>query len=258
MDLRGQEKRLVDKRTWFRRMSRRHERSMSDPSVLPSKKIVLFERSISIALSLVAAALVVHHMAGDSATTDEPVHIAAGVEIVRDGTGRWNPEHPPLAKALAGLALAGLDLQPAGDPIANSSHAGLLLRFLHENRTPGETILFRARLPFVALFLALLFAVRRRGRTPLRRGRGRRGTGVRRPGSEPHRACRRRPHGPRRRSLPRPVSRPPRTHPERGRPPRPDRARRALGPCVPFQVQCAAARARDSASHVRRVKRDRG
>jgi hypothetical protein len=100
-------------------------------------------------------------MAGDAATTDEPVHIAAGVEIVRDGTGRWNPEHPPLAKALAGLALTGLDVRPAGDPIANPSHAGLLLGFLYENQTPAETILLRARLPFVALFLALLFAVRR-------------------------------------------------------------------------------------------------
>jgi hypothetical protein len=134
---------------------------MSDPPVLPSKKTVLFERCISIVLSFLGAALVLHHMAGDSATTDEPVHLAAGVEIVREGTGRWNPEHPPLAKALAGLALTGLDVKPAGDPIANPSHAGLLLGFLFENLTPAETILFRARLPFVALFLALLFAVRR-------------------------------------------------------------------------------------------------
>ena len=103
-------------------------------------------------------------MAGDSATTDEPVHIAAGVEIVRDGTGRWNPEHPPLAKALAGLALTGLEVRPAGDPIASPSHASLLTTFLCENRTPAETILFRARLPFVALFLALLAAVRKEAR----------------------------------------------------------------------------------------------
>ena len=134
---------------------------MSDPPVLPSRKTVLFERCLSLSVALLASALVVHHMAGDAATTDEPVHIAAGVEIVRDGTGRWNPEHPPLAKALAGLALTGLDVRPAGDPIANPSHAGLLLGFLYENQTPAETILLRARLPFVALFLALLFAVRR-------------------------------------------------------------------------------------------------
>lgn len=125
------------------------------------RNTVLLERVSSLLLAFLAATLVVHHMAGDSATTDEPVHIAAGVEIVRGGTGRWNPEHPPLAKALAGLALTGLDVRPAGDPIANPSHAGLLLSFLYENQTPAETILFRARLPFVALFLALLLAVRR-------------------------------------------------------------------------------------------------
>ena len=137
---------------------------MSDPPVLPSKKKALFERWISLFVALLGATLVVHHMAGDAATTDEPVHIAAGVEIVRDGTGRWNPEHPPLAKALAGFALTGLDVRPADDPIANPSHAALLMNFLCANRTPAETILFRARLPFVALFLALLAAVRREAR----------------------------------------------------------------------------------------------
>ncbi|HEX2758489.1 MAG TPA: hypothetical protein VHP60_08325, partial [Thermoanaerobaculia bacterium] len=88
---------------------------MSDLPALPSQKTVLLERLLSLSVALLGAALVVHHMAGDSATTDEPVHIAAGVEIVRDGTGRWNPEHPPLAKALAGLALTGLDVRPAGE-----------------------------------------------------------------------------------------------------------------------------------------------
>ncbi|HEV8268974.1 MAG TPA: glycosyltransferase family 39 protein, partial [Thermoanaerobaculia bacterium] len=100
-------------------------------------------------------------MAGDSATADEPVHIASAVEIVREGTGRWNVEHPPLAKALAGLALAGVPLDPAPNPFSTPNHAPLLLRFLFENRSPGETILFRARLPFVLLFALLLVALRR-------------------------------------------------------------------------------------------------
>jgi hypothetical protein len=124
-------------------------------------KTVLFERVTSLSIALLGAALVIHHMAGDSATTDEPVLVASGAEIARDGTGRWNPDHPPLAKALAGLALTGLPLRPAEDPIAHPAHAGLLIRFLYENQSPPDTILFRARLPFVALFAALLFAVRR-------------------------------------------------------------------------------------------------
>lgn len=111
-------------------------------------------------LVLCGTALVVSHAAGDAATVDEPVHVTAGVEIARQGTARWNPEHPPLAKALAGLALSGLPLAPVPDPIADPRHGPLLARFLFENATPGETILRRARLPFALLFAGLLLAAR--------------------------------------------------------------------------------------------------
>jgi hypothetical protein len=123
-----------------------------------------FEPWISLALVLLSAALALHHLAGDAATADEPVHLAAAVEIVRDGTGKWNPEHPPLAKALAGIALAGLPMEPADDPLRSPSGPARLLRFLYQNTTPPETILFRARLPFVALLAGLLLAVRAEAR----------------------------------------------------------------------------------------------
>ncbi|MEO6323645.1 MAG: glycosyltransferase family 39 protein, partial [Thermoanaerobaculia bacterium] len=110
-------------------------------------------------LALLGGALVVGHTRGDSATIDEPVHITSAVEIVRDGTGRWNPEHPPLAKALAGLALIGLPLSPVPDPLRSAAHGGMLYRFLFQNQTPGDEILFRSRLPFMALFVALVMAV---------------------------------------------------------------------------------------------------
>ncbi len=41
----------------------------------------------------------------DSLTVDEPWHITAGVEYVRTGDFRLNPEHPPLVKLVAGLAM---------------------------------------------------------------------------------------------------------------------------------------------------------
>ena len=119
-----------------------------------------FEPWISLALVVVSAALALHHLSGDAATADEPVHLAAALEAVRDGTGRWNPEHPPLAKALAGIALTGLPIRPADDPLHSVPGPARLLRFLYQNATPPETILFRARLPFVALLAALLLAVR--------------------------------------------------------------------------------------------------
>jgi hypothetical protein len=119
---------------------------------------------ISLALVLLSAGLALHHLSGDAATSDEPVHLAAAVEIVRDGTGRWNPEHPPLAKALAGLALTGLPIRPADDPFRSPAGPARLLRLLYANETPAETILLRARLPFVALLALLLLAVRAEAR----------------------------------------------------------------------------------------------
>lgn len=122
------------------------------------------ERALALALVLLSVSLALHHAAGDAATTDEPVHLAASVEIVREGTGRWNPEHPPLAKALAGLALSGLPVRPAEDPLRGPQGPGRLLRFLYANETTAETLLFRARLPFVGLLAALLLAVRSEAR----------------------------------------------------------------------------------------------
>jgi 4-amino-4-deoxy-L-arabinose transferase-like glycosyltransferase len=104
--------------------------------------------------------LVLLHVGGDSATSDEPVHIASAVEMVRQGTGRWNVEHPPLAKAIAGLALTGVPLELPPNAFEDTRHASILYRFLFENRTPGDWILLRARLPFALLLGALLLAVR--------------------------------------------------------------------------------------------------
>lgn len=115
-------------------------------------------------LVLLAVGVTLHHVRDDAATTDEPVHVASSVEIARQGTGRWNPEHPPLAKALAGLSLTGLAIDPAPSPLLTRSHAPLLVRFLFRNLVPGERMLFRARLPFALVLAALLLAVRAEAR----------------------------------------------------------------------------------------------
>lgn len=130
----------------------------------PRSRASRFEPWISLLLVLLAASLAIHHLSEDAATADEPVHLAAAVEIAREGTGRWNPEHPPLAKALAGFALTGLPLRPADDPFRSPAGPARLLRFLYANETPAETILFRARLPFVGLLAAVLLAVRAEAR----------------------------------------------------------------------------------------------
>lgn len=116
-------------------------------------------------LVLAACVLAWDAARGSSATTDEPVHLASGVEIVREGTGRWNVEHPPLAKALAGIALDGVALRPARSPFERTGpSAPLLLSFLWGNETSGDVLLHRGRLPFLVLLAALLLAVRAEAR----------------------------------------------------------------------------------------------
>ena len=230
----------------FGRRSRPSEVSMrgmnGPPSGESAGSAARLEPWISLALVLLSAALAIHHLSGDAATADEPVHLAASVEIVRDGTGRWNPEHPPLAKALAGLALAGLPIRPADDPLRTPAGPARLLRFLYGNETPAGTILFRARLPFVALLAALLLAVRAEARRRwgavgrLRRPR------LRRARADPERARGSRPHRRRRDALRRPLARPARPPragggARRRAPPRPP-----LGPRLPLEVQRAPPR----------------
>src|SRR5436190_23351968 len=43
-----------------------------------------------------------------SATSDEPIHLAAGYSYLQTRDFRMNPEHPPLAKLFAALPLLAL------------------------------------------------------------------------------------------------------------------------------------------------------
>src|SRR3989338_1856080 len=68
-------------------------------------------KKISILIVLVAVVLSVTSLWDDSFIVDEVPHIGAGYSYVAKGDFRLNPEHPPLAKDLAGIALKFLDLK---------------------------------------------------------------------------------------------------------------------------------------------------
>ena len=103
------------------------------------------------------ALLAVTSMARKAPTFDEVSHIAAGYAYVRTGEMHLNPEHPPLAKVLAGLPLLLLDLDDPRDApeFAAGDQWGFGKRFLFANRTGPDRIVFLARLPMVLLSLAL-------------------------------------------------------------------------------------------------------
>lgn len=92
----------------------------------------------------------------DAPTYDEPAHLAAGVGYLRFGQLRLNYEHPPLAKALAGvpLVLAGLDL-PDRATFARTRQTKLGQQILYERGNSPARVLLLARLPMMALALAL-------------------------------------------------------------------------------------------------------
>jgi Dolichyl-phosphate-mannose-protein mannosyltransferase len=84
---------------------------MSTSSTLPAqarRPISLPDGSFWIGLPLLLALALGHSLWAtslDGFTIDEPYHIAAGASYVRWGDYRLNPEHPPLVKLIAGLAV---------------------------------------------------------------------------------------------------------------------------------------------------------
>jgi len=69
-----------------------------------------FSRNTAIALIIIASCIAYFSAWNDSIIIDEDPHIGAGYSYIVKQDMRLNPEHPPLAKDLAGLALLPLGL----------------------------------------------------------------------------------------------------------------------------------------------------
>src|SRR5438270_10797597 len=84
-------------------------RRSKDPSpapavpAAPSWFLTLERRAavVAIAAVLFATVRIVATYPVFSHTTDEPAHIAAGMEWLQRGTYTWEPQHPPLARVAA-------------------------------------------------------------------------------------------------------------------------------------------------------------
>ncbi|MGB4833742.1 MAG: glycosyltransferase family 39 protein [Candidatus Moraniibacteriota bacterium] len=115
----------------------------------------------------------------ESTTMDEKAHIPAGYSYVRYQDMRINPEHPPLLKDLAGLALLPLNpAMPKSDPLWESGDWLDLSKFpegsartwglaqwafgdklLHQNGNDANLVTFWARFPFILVSLLLGFFI---------------------------------------------------------------------------------------------------
>lgn len=107
-------------------------------------------------------------LSGKSVTTDEVPHIAAGYSYWKTGEYHINPEHPPLAKLLAGIPLLFLDPvldtpHPAWKSARRRENMGIDFgfHFHFDPRAEGgnledhRTLLFWARVPIVVMGMVL-------------------------------------------------------------------------------------------------------
>jgi hypothetical protein len=112
------------------------------------------------ALAVVVAVLAIGSMRDDSATADEAAHIAAGLLKVREGRIDLYATQTPLIESLIAmpLAIAGERVPDQWRSMGNRPWVfGHLL--LYRGGSDAQRILRMARLPVIALFLALCFAV---------------------------------------------------------------------------------------------------
>ncbi len=116
-------------------------------------------------LLAVAGLLAFTSLRGDSAIIDEVAHLPAGYSYVTRADLRLNPEHPPLLKDLAGLAVV-LWSKLSGTPVAfpaslpswsteTNGEWSFGPTFLYRSNTTADAMLLWGRLPTLLIMLGL-------------------------------------------------------------------------------------------------------
>lgn len=114
-----------------------------------AKALAFLERrslALFVALVLIASIRIVATYTVFSHTSDEPAHIACGMEWLDKGVYRWEPQHPPLARVAAALGPYLLGIRSQGTVDRN-----LFSKFLE-----GIAILYHGHHYDLALALARL------------------------------------------------------------------------------------------------------
>lgn len=125
------------------------------------KKVQMFKFNLA-AAGLIAIMVTISFfvMKGDAAIVDETAHIPAGYSYVKFHDYRLNPEHPPLAKYIAGVPLAFMNLSDlrtdSSWKVINQWDSGWY--FLYRAGNDANAMIFWSRLPML-LFLILIGVV---------------------------------------------------------------------------------------------------
>ncbi len=123
-----------------------------------------FSEKLAVALLVLMAVLMIGSIWNQSATMDELAHIPAGYSYVAEFDYRLNPEHPPLAKALAGLSalIFARPEFPTGTKYWQEDVNGQWAQgavFLYESGNDADRLVFWSRAPMIALALLLGFII---------------------------------------------------------------------------------------------------
>jgi 4-amino-4-deoxy-L-arabinose transferase-like glycosyltransferase len=117
-------------------------------------------RAAVLVLAVAVTALAVSSVRLDTATADEGAHIAAGLIKLRHGWLSFFPEQPPLMNVLSALPLGEFTMPDVWQhDLGRGGHWRAGHALLYEAGNDAHRLLFLARLPTIALFLALCFAV---------------------------------------------------------------------------------------------------
>ena len=112
------------------------------------------------AILIIASVIAIASAWHDSPIVDEIPHIGAGYSYIADHTHEFNPEHPPLSKDLAGLALLPLKINPEFLSVYNDAHPGIVndqwnfgRTLIYHSGVDPITLIHLAKLPLVLFFI---------------------------------------------------------------------------------------------------------
>lgn len=119
---------------------------------------------IAFLLLILMAVIAIASLYNDSVTMDESAHLPAGYSYLKEKDMRLNPEHPPLAKDLAGLPLLFVkginfpsDIKDWKKDI--NGQWGFGSYFLYKAGNNPDKMIFLGRLPMVGILILLGFYV---------------------------------------------------------------------------------------------------
>lgn len=121
---------------------------------------LIVQHALLVILIALVATLAVSSVRLDSATADEGAHIASGLIKLRHGWLSFFAEQPPLMNVISALPLGSVRMDDQWRATLHTrGHWAAGQRLLYESGNDAYRLLFLARLPTIALFLALCLAV---------------------------------------------------------------------------------------------------